>query len=336
MTRLPALFVGHGSPMNAIEDSEFRRRWQELGRTLPRPDAILCVSAHWETRGVFLTGAATPPTIHDFYGFPQPLFDVRYPAPGQPALARRVASILGGFGALVDPERGLDHGCWSVLVAMYPQADVPVVQLSLDSRQRGAFHYALAKELRPLRDSGVLILGSGNIVHNLRLADFRLDTGYDWAVRFDAELRARIEAGDHATLADYHELGPDARLSIPTPEHYLPLLYALGLQQAGDEVRIFNRTGRARLDLDDLGVGRIRRRALRRPQRPRAWMRLWRGSRRPARRTLRGKEPTMIAKKLGLVACLVLCASAAAAREPSRLHPRAPVVGRRRARGRAR
>ena len=226
--------------MNAIEDSAFRRSWAELGRALARPEAILCVSAHWETHGVLLTGAEAPPTIHDFYGFPRELFAVRYPAPGRPALARRVASMLDGVGAAVDPARGLDHGCWSVLVAMYPEADVPVVQLSLDSRQPGSFHSALAQELRPLRDDGVLILGSGNIVHNLGLADFGRDAGYDWAVRFDAAVRARIEAGDHAALAAWDALGPDARLSIPTPEHYLPLLYVLGVQQPGDGVRLFN------------------------------------------------------------------------------------------------
>jgi 4,5-DOPA dioxygenase extradiol len=239
--RQPALFLGHGSPMNAIEDGEFRRAWVELGRRLPRPEAILCVSAHWETRGVFLTAAETPPTIHDFYGFPQELFAVRYPAPGAPALARRVASMLSSVGAGLDPARGLDHGCWSVLVAMYPEADVPVVQLSLDSRQPAAFHYELAKRLRPLRDDGVLVLGSGNVVHNLRHADFGLDAGYDWAVRFDALVRAGVAAGDHAALVEYAGQGKgDARLAIPTPEHYLPLLYPLALQEPVDEVRIFN------------------------------------------------------------------------------------------------
>ena len=238
--RLPAVFVGHGSPMNAIEDSAFRRGWAELGRTLPRPQAILCVSAHWETKGVLVTGADTPSTIHDFYGFPPELFAVRYPAPGRPVLAHRVAEMLREFAAGVDPARGLDHGCWSVLVAMYPEADVPVVQLSLDSRQPGPFHYALAKQLQPLRDEGVLILGSGNIVHNLRLADFGLDGGYDWAERFDAAVRGRIEAGDHAALASWDGLGPDARRAIPSPEHYLPLLYVLGVQQPGDTVRLFN------------------------------------------------------------------------------------------------
>ena len=227
--------------MNAIEDGEFRRAWVELGRRLPRPEAILCVSAHWETRGVFLTAAQAPPTIHDFYGFPAELFAVRYPAPGDPGLARRVASLLSDTGAQLDPVRGLDHGCWSVLVAMYPEADVPVVQLSLDSRQEAAFHYELAKRLRPLRDDGVLVLGSGNVVHNLRQADFGRGAGYDWAVRFDALVRAGVTAGDHAALASYAGQGAgDARLAIPTPEHYLPLLYPLALQAPADEVRIFN------------------------------------------------------------------------------------------------
>ena len=240
MTSLPALFVGHGSPMNAIEDSPFRRSWTELGRSLPRPRAVLCVSAHWETRGVAVTGSQAPPTIHDFYGFPDALFAVRYPAPGDPALARRVASMVAPAPVRVDAERGLDHGCWSVLVAMYPEADVPVLQLSLDSRQPGPFHHDLGRQLAPLRDSGVLIVGSGNVVHNLRLADFGMDGGYDWAERFDATVRGRIEAGDHEALADYRALGPDAALAVPTPEHYLPLLYALGARRERDAVGIFN------------------------------------------------------------------------------------------------
>jgi 4,5-DOPA dioxygenase extradiol len=226
--------------MNAIEESDFRSAWADLGRQLPRPAAILCVSAHWETRGVFVSASHAPATIHDFYGFPEALFAVRYPAPGEPSLALRIASMLASVGAGLDPERGLDHGCWSVLVAMYPEADVPVVQLSLDARQPATFHYALAKQLLPLRDAGVLVVGSGNVVHNLRLADFRLEQGYDWAVRFDSDVRARIQAGDHAALVDYSALGGDARLAIPTPEHYLPLLYALALQAPGDEVRVFN------------------------------------------------------------------------------------------------
>jgi 4,5-DOPA dioxygenase extradiol len=191
----------------------------------------LCVSAHWETRGVHAGATASPETIHDFYGFPQALYDVQYRAPGNPALARRAAELAG---AQQDPDRGLDHGAWGVLIAMYPDASVPVVQLSLDTTQPGAFHYALAKKLAPLRDEGILIVGSGNIVHNLGV--WRPGDGrpYDWALRFDAEVRKRIDAGDHQALADYPSLGADARLSIPTPEHYLPLLYVLALQEKGE------------------------------------------------------------------------------------------------------
>lgn len=238
--RWPAVFLGHGSPMNAIEASAFRDGWAALGRRLGRPRGILCVSAHWETRGVALTASARPETIHDFYGFPAELFAVRYEAPGSPELAARVASLCEGVRARLDPERGLDHGCWSVLVAMYPEADVPVVQLSLDTRQPAAFHYELAGRLRPLRDEGVLVLGSGNVVHNLRLADFGLDEGYDWAQRFDADVKARILAADHAPLVEYERLSAHARLAVPTAEHYLPLLYALALQADGESASVFN------------------------------------------------------------------------------------------------
>lgn len=235
--RMPALFLGHGSPMNAIEDNEFHRGWRALGQRLPRPKAVLCVSAHWETRGVYATGAAQPETIHDFYGFPQALFDVQYRASGDPALARRAAELAG---ARQDPDRGLDHGAWGVLIAMYPDADVPVVQLSLDTAQPGAFHYALAKKLAPLRDEGILVLGSGNIVHNLGVGRPGDGRPYDWALRFDAEVRQRIDAGDHQALADYPLLGADARMAIPTPEHYLPLLYVLALQEKGEAPGYFN------------------------------------------------------------------------------------------------
>jgi 4,5-DOPA dioxygenase extradiol len=235
--RMPALFLGHGSPMNAIEDNEFHRGWRALGQRLPQPRAVLCVSAHWETRGVYAGATASPETIHDFYGFPQALFDVQYRAPGDPALARRAAQLAG---AQQDPDRGLDHGAWGVLSAMYPDASVPVVQLSLDTTQPGAFHYALAKRLAPLRDEGILIVGSGNIVHNLGV--WRPGDGrpYDWALRFDAEVRKRIDAGDHQALADYPSLGADARMSIPTPEHYLPLLYVLALQDKSEVPACFN------------------------------------------------------------------------------------------------
>ena len=229
--RMPALFLGHGSPMNAIEDNEFHRGWRALGQRLPRPRAVLCVSAHWETRGVYAGATASPGTIHDFHGFPQALFDAQYRAPGDPALARRAAELAG---AQQDPDRGLDHGAWGVLIAMYPDADVPVVQLSLDTSKPGAFHYALAQKLAPLRDEGILVIGSGNIVHNLGV--WRPGDGrpYDWALRFDTEVRKRIDAGDHQSLADYPALGMDARMSIPTPEHYLPLLYVLALQEKGE------------------------------------------------------------------------------------------------------
>ena len=241
MTRLPALFIGHGSPMNAIEDSAFRRAWAELGRSLPRPKAVLCVSAHWETRGVFVTGLGS--AAHDPRLLRVSTGALRRSLPGagraRSRAACRVAAEYASAPASI-PSAASTTAAWSVLVAMYPEADVPVVQLSLDSRQPGAFHYELARLLRPLRDEGVLILGSGNIVHNLRLVDFGRDSGYDWAIRFDALVRARIEAGEHEALAAFTGLGPDARLAIPTPEHYLPLLYALGAGQAGDRVRVFN------------------------------------------------------------------------------------------------
>ena len=234
------LFVGHGSPMNAIEDNEFRRGWGAVARRLPRPRAVLCVSAHWETAGVCVTASDRPPTIHDFYGFPRSLFEVRYPAPGHPSLARDTALLLSHADVRLDGERGLDHGCWSVLLAMYPEADVPVVQLSLDSRRPASFHYELGKQLAPLREQGVLVLGSGDIVHNLRVVDFHRPDGYDWAVRFNDEVKKRIRARDHAALVDYESVGPDARLAVPTPEHYLPLLYVLALRGEGDDVAFFN------------------------------------------------------------------------------------------------
>lgn len=240
---MPALFLGHGSPMNAIEDGPFRRGWAEAAARLPRPRAVLCVSAHWETHKVAVTGSAAPPTIHDFGGFPRALFEVQYPAPGDPDLASEVVRLLGEHGveARIDPSRGLDHGAWAVAVAMYPEADVPVIQLSLDRACSLAEHYELAKALAPLRDRGVLIAGSGDIVHNLGLVDFGRPGGYDWAERFDAEVTARIEARDHETLIHPERLGRDAALSIPTAEHYVPLLYALALQRDDEPVSFFNR-----------------------------------------------------------------------------------------------
>jgi 4,5-DOPA dioxygenase extradiol len=253
--RMPAVFVGHGSPMNALEDNAFTRGWQDAARRIPRPRAIVCVSAHWETRGVYVGGTPTPETIHDFYGFPKALFDVRYPAPGAPDLARQVAQTAKNTKVHIDPGRGIDHGAWSVLRIMYPQADIPVLQLSLDSAQPGAFHYALGQELAPLRDDGVLIVGSGNIVHNLRLFDFHATRPADWAARADALLRSHIESGDPERLMDWTSLGPEIALGIPTPEHYLPLLYVLAVRGDGEPMRIFNTTVISAISMTCVQVG---------------------------------------------------------------------------------
>jgi 4,5-DOPA dioxygenase extradiol len=233
------LFVGHGSPMNAIEDNAYRRGWAEAAARIPRPRAVLCISAHWLTTGTQFTGASQPETIHDFGGFPAELYAVNYPAPGDPGLARRGADLLHEFGASIDSERGLDHGCWEVLVAMYPEADIPVVQLSLDMLQPAAWHVSLARRLAPLRNEGVLVIASGNIVHNLRRIEFDRRDGEDWAAGFDARVREHITKGDLATLAEFATL-PDAALAVPTPDHFLPLLYVLALRDAHDEVGFFN------------------------------------------------------------------------------------------------
>jgi 4,5-DOPA dioxygenase extradiol len=236
---MPVLFVGHGNPMNAIERNEFHLGWARVAQRLPRPKAILCVSAHWETRDAYVTATEAPETIHDFYGFPKSLFDVRYAAPGDPALAARVAGLVASERVRLDPGRGLDHGAWSVLLAMYPEANVPVVQLSMDTSRPGEHHYSLARQLAPLREEGVLVLGSGNVVHNLALFDFRHPTPLDWALRCDAEIRELVAAGRHGDLAGY-PARPDAGLAVPTPEHYLPLLYALALQKPRESARFFN------------------------------------------------------------------------------------------------
>lgn len=252
---MPVLFVGHGSPMNAIEHNTFHRCWQDLGQQLPTPQAILCVSAHWETHGVYLTASENPETIHDFYGFPKALFDVQYPAPGNPDLARRIMERLGSVNADLDMTRGLDHGAWSVLVAMFPEANIPVVQLSLDTSQPGIFHYTLAKELAYLRDEGVLILGSGNIVHNLRLFDFHHLEPCDWAIHFNEAVKERIKAQDHVALMSYEQLGQNAKLAIPTPEHYLPLLYILALQNEEEPIHFFNDTVISSLSMTSILIG---------------------------------------------------------------------------------
>ncbi len=238
--RMPVLFVGHGSPMNAIEENEFSHAWERLGKELPRPSAILCISAHWYTQGAKITAMDMPKTIHDFYGFPDELFAMSYPAPGSRALAEKVRSQIRSTKASLDLNWGLDHGAWSVLIRMYPKADIPVVQLSLDGSKPTAFHYKIGTELRRLRDEEVLILGSGNIVHNLFEIQWRVDLAYPWASRFDSLVKDRILAGDYDSLVDYQELGEDARMSIPTDEHYLPMLYALGASDKGEGVKFFN------------------------------------------------------------------------------------------------
>ena len=240
MPRMPILFVGHGSPMNAIEDNAWSRGWTQAARDLPRPKAILVVSAHWETRGVAVTAEAWPKTIHDFGGFLQALFDTQYPAPGDPTLAARVADLLAPTPVRLAHDWGLDHGTWSVLIQMYPAADIPVVQLSLDRTLTPAQQLEIGARLAPLRDEGVLIVGSGDIVHNLRAADFRKPDAVDWAVRFNEEVKRLILAGDHLALAACDDLGEDAALSINSAEHYLPLLYVLGASGKDEPIRFFN------------------------------------------------------------------------------------------------
>jgi len=237
-TRMPALFVGHGSPTNAIEDNEFSRAWADVGRTFPKPHAILCVSAHWETVGTHVAAMETPKTIHDFYGFPRPLYEVRYPASGSPRLAQLVRGGVRTTEVRLNHDWGLDHGAWSVLCRMFPAADIPVVQLSLDRTKDAAFHYALGRELRGLRNQGVLILGSGNIVHNLGLIRWK-NTAYDWAVEFDEAMKGLIVSGDHDAIIHYDRLGRTAQLSVPTNEHFLPLLYILALQDTDDAASFF-------------------------------------------------------------------------------------------------
>lgn len=238
--RMPVLFVGHGNPMNAIERNEFHLGWRAVADRLPRPGAVLCVSAHWETDGARVTATDRPQTIHDFYGFPQALFEVRYPAPGDPRLAARVAKLVTSERVRLDPARGLDHGAWSVLIAMYPEAGVPVVQLGIDTRQDGSHHLALARQLAPLRDENVLVLASGNMVHNLRLFNFRDPSPLGWAEDCDRELQEVIAARDHPALAAWPDRDSQTRLAVPTPEHYLPLLYALALQAPEEQAEFFN------------------------------------------------------------------------------------------------
>ncbi len=238
-TRMPALFVGHGNPMNALSDNDWTRAWVALSARLPPPRAILAISAHWYLPGTRVTASSSPRTIHDFGGFPRELFAVRYPAPGDAALAARVQQLLAPLPVAADEAWGLDHGTWSVLCHLYPHADVPVVQLSIDETRSPDFHHDIGVRLRALRDEGILILGSGDIVHNLHAYSWGAHPRepYDWALRFEAQVRRRLETGDTDALVNYLASGDDALLSVPTPEHYLPLLYALGASFPGEPVR---------------------------------------------------------------------------------------------------
>lgn len=236
---MPAIFIGHGSPMNTLERNRYSEAWRRIGAVMPRPKAILAVSAHWMTRGVAVTAMDRPRTIHDFGDFPRELFAVQYPAPGDMLLAERVRELLAPTTVGLDHDWGFDHGTWSVLVHAFPDADVPVVQLSLDAARSPRDHYTLATRLAPLRDEGVLILGSGNIVHNLGVMQWREDAPpYDWAERFSTAARAAVLAGEHNRLIDYTALDREARRSVPTPEHYLPLLYVLAQQRPNEAVSL--------------------------------------------------------------------------------------------------
>ena len=242
--KMPVLFIGHGSPMNGIEDTDFSRRWREMAREVPRPKAVLVVSAHWLTSGTHVTAMEQPKTIHDFGGFPQELFDVRYDAPGDPVLARETQKLITSTSVGLDHDWGLDHGTWTVVRHMYPDADIPVLQLSIDYKQPPQYHYDLAAQLGALRRKGVLIIGSGNMVHNLRMVAWdRMsdpEYGYDWALEMNETFKQKIASRDHRALVAYDSLGTSARLAIPTPDHYYPLLYTLGLQEKSDEVSFFN------------------------------------------------------------------------------------------------
>ena len=242
--QMPVLFLGHGSPMNAIEDNEFSRKWEEIGKTLPKPEAVLCISAHWETRGTFVTAMLKPATIHDFGGFPQTLFDVQYPAPGSPVLAAGTKNIITKTEVGLDEKWGLDHGCWSVVRHLYPKADIPVIQMSLDYYQTPQYHYDIAKELATLRKKGVLIIGSGNMVHNLGMVVWaKLNSeeyGYDWAIEANEKMKKNILSDDHNQLINYKSQGKAYNMAIPTPEHYLPLLYALALKEKNEKLILFN------------------------------------------------------------------------------------------------
>lgn len=239
---MPVLFVGHGSPMNAIEENTFTKEWARLHGILPRPNAILCISAHWLTRGTFVTAMEKPKTIHDFYGFPKALESVQYPAPGSPALAELVIENAKNISIGRDEaEWGLDHGSWSVLKHIYPDADVPVIELSIDYTKKLQWHYDFAKELSALRSKGILIIGSGNIVHNLRMIDWhKPNSGFDWALEANTLLKDLIIQDDTSSLVQYERLGGAVQYAVPAPDHYIPMLYSMALRGKQDELTFFN------------------------------------------------------------------------------------------------
>ncbi|MCF2501331.1 4,5-DOPA-extradiol-dioxygenase [Dyadobacter chenhuakuii] len=241
---MPVLFIGHGSPMNGIEDTAFSRRWAQMAKEIPTPAAVLVVSAHWFTNGTKITAMDFPETIHDFGGFPPALFAVQYPAPGNPALAKETAGLIRSAKVELNHDWGLDHGTWTVVRHMYPEAKIPMLQLSIDYTKGPQYHYDLARELMALRKKGVLIIGSGNMVHNLRMVAWdKLSVqgyGYDWALQVNEQFKALIQENDHKPLINYSQLGREAALAIPTPEHYLPLMYTLGLKAGKEPVSFFN------------------------------------------------------------------------------------------------
>lgn len=240
---MPLLFLGHGSPMNAIEENEFVQGFREAAKKIPKPKAILCISAHWETKGTFVTAMRNPPTIHDFGGFPKALFDVQYPAPGSPALAEETQKVIHSTKIELDNSWGLDHGAWSVLKHMYPEANIPVIQMSLDYSKKPQFHYELAKELSAMRNSGVLIIGSGNMVHNLGMVAWdklNQNFAFEWAEEASEKMKSAILSGNHDSLINFQKQGKSFDLAIPTPEHFLPLLYILSLKKKDEELNFFN------------------------------------------------------------------------------------------------
>ncbi|WP_449284322.1 4,5-DOPA-extradiol-dioxygenase [Lutibacter aestuarii] len=241
--KMPVLFLGHGSPMNAIEENEFVSAFRKLGQEIIRPNAILCISAHWETKGTFVTAMQNPPTIHDFGGFPQALFDVQYLAKGSPELAEETKSIITKTEVGLDDKWGLDHGAWSVIKHLYPNADIPVIQMSIDYSKPARYHYELAQELNSLRHKGVLIIGSGNMVHNLRMVAWKKlneEFAFDWATEANEKMKSHILSGDFQPLIDFKSQGKAFDLAIPTPEHYLPLLYTLALKEENEKITLFN------------------------------------------------------------------------------------------------